>query len=449
MNKLLRLAYYFLAALVALIVVYAILRFIQIAVSSQYQGERGPYLQMPAPDAMTIVWQTEADIIGTLRYGKAPDELDQFADTGRLTDIHAIRLHGLEPDTRYYYALGAKGQKEIGGKDFWFVTPPQETAPIRFWVLGDPGLPGPLQLEVRDAMLHWIKQHPRSGRPWLDLILTTGDNAYTSGENKQYQTAFFEPFESVLRNIPVWPAYGNHDARRWAYFDLFMFPTRGESGGLESGTENYFSFDYGDVHFVMLDSESTSRRADGAMHEWLRRDLAANRKKWLIAVFHHPPYTRGTHNSDDAGDSRGRMQDMRETFLPVLEQAGVDLVFSGHSHMYERSYFITCHYGRSTELQAGHFRNKTLNGPYLKQKEKAGANEGTVYLVVGSSARIDQGPLDHPVMAVAKRIAGSVLVDINGNKLITRFIDNKGQVVDEFSIEKGVTTAPAGNVECR
>ena len=81
----------------------------------------------------------------------------------------------------------------------------------------------------------------------------------------------------------------------------------------------------------------------GRCIEWLRNDLANNTKDWLIAFFHHPPYSKGSHNSD----TETELIQMRQNFLPILEQHGVDLVLSGHSHAYERSKFIDGHYGSS------------------------------------------------------------------------------------------------------
>lgn len=77
------------------------------------------------------------------------------------------------------------------------------------------------------------------------------------------------------------------------------------------------------------------------MYQWLLNDLQLNKAKWIIAIRHHPPYSKGTHNSDVEIE----MVDMRNNIVPLLERFGVDLVLTGHSHTYERSYFIHGHYG--------------------------------------------------------------------------------------------------------
>lgn len=444
-----RWVFYLLVILVSLVVVYGVARFTQFVMDGNYQSDRSPYLQKPSPTAITIRWQTSEDTLGTIKYGISPDNLSLYREEDGKTDYHEIRLEGLEPGTRYYYEVGTKNLKLATGKQYWFVTPPDTEQPSRFWVLGDPGYVGPKQLAVRDAMLKWSRQNPRPDRPYLDFMLTTGDNAYISGKNEEYQMGFFNPYKPILRNIPVWPIYGNHDARRWSFFKIFSLPEKGESGGVPSDTENYYSFEYSNIHFVVLDSHASGRSTTGEMANWLRKDLASNKKTWLIALFHHPPYTKGSHDSDDTSDSRGRMKDMRENILPILEKAGVDLVFSGHSHVYERSYLLDCHYGTSDELMPFMLRDKTPKGPYYKHSAKPAPHEGAVYLVVGSSSRLDYGTSSHPAMAVLKRVIGSMIVDVDGLELTARFINDKAKVVDEFTIKKGVQDAAPGNIECR
>jgi 3',5'-cyclic AMP phosphodiesterase CpdA len=154
----------------------------------------------------------------------------------------------------------------------------------------------------------------------------------------------------MLRMVPVWSAYGNHDAHTAngaPYFNAFTFPRMGEAGGVPSGTENYYSFDYGDIHFVCIDSQISSHRQSGsAMIRWLEEDLAATTRKWIVAFWHHPPYSKGSHDSD----SENSMVQMRTNVLPILEAHGVDLVLCGHSHSFERSMLIDGHYGLSNSF---------------------------------------------------------------------------------------------------
>lgn len=132
-----------------------------------------------------------------------------------------------------------------------------------------------------------------------------GDNAYSDGTDAQYQRNLFNIYPSMLRKSVLWPTLGNHDghsssssSQSGPYYASFTLSRSAEAGGVASGTEAYHSFDYGNIHFVNLNSYDVSRSPTGAMLTWLQNDLAANTKDWLIAFFHHPPYSKGSHNSD-------------------------------------------------------------------------------------------------------------------------------------------------------
>lgn len=428
----------------ALVVVLALLALVgvgrlgQVAWESHYSGARGPYLQVLTASSVTIRWQSGADEQGLVRYGTEPDKLDHVAREPKARLAHEVRLDGLAPATRYYYAVGSAAEDFAAGAEHWFVTAPSpgSVQPVRVWVQGDPGWwHGPSQA-VHAAMLRWVEEHPRPGRPPLDLWLTTGDNAYRSGSSAQFQAALFDAYPQLLPNTPYLPVYGNHDARRWAFFDIFTFPAAGEAGGVASGTEHYFSYDYANIHFVVLDSEASSLAADGPMAQWLQRDLATNKQRWLIVLFHHPPYTKGSHDSDDDWDSEGRMREVRENILPLLEAAGADLVLAGHSHVYERSHLLRCHYGDSSSLIPAMIADGSGGAaPYRKALTPA-AHDGTVYAVVGSSTNLDDGPLNHPAMAASLHERGSLLLDVVGDRLRAEFVTADGVVGDAFTIEK-------------
>lgn len=431
-------------AFLALLIIYAIGRPTQIWLDGFYSGVREPYLQMMSSNAVTIRWQSKTEFAGVVHYGLKDDQLNKIQTEKSIGEEHEIRLTGLQPATKYFYSVGNQNKETFKGESFWFKTSPamnsvkNETA--RFWVTGDQGYPNIIQDEVRDSAVAWAKQHYRTEKntPLFDFWVTTGDNAYRSGTNEQFQTAFFEPYKTILRNTPVWPAYGNHDARRWVFFDIFSFPENAESGGVASGTEHYYSFDYANLHIVMLDTQASDLDDNGEMLTWLKKDLKQNKQQWLVVAFHHPPYTKGSHDSDNKWRSGGRMNDTRENILPVLEQAGVDLVLSGHSHMYERSALINCHYGLSNSFDSKFIRDNSKKSVYRKKANKLSAYNGTVYAVVGSSSKVNDGPLDHPAMPYSFKQAGSMIVDVNGKHLTASFVNKDGVVIDKFEIIKGV-----------
>ncbi|MDH5601203.1 MAG: metallophosphoesterase family protein [Gammaproteobacteria bacterium] len=430
-------------ALLVLVVIYAVGRPTQIWLDGFYSGERGPYLQMMSANAVTIRWQSEKAFTGVVKYGPSENTLNHIQREAAANEEHEIRLTMLKPATKYFYSIGDGNEVSHKGKDFWFKTAPVKNAQqgVRFWVTGDQGYPNKIQNQVRDAMLDWIEQNPRADKvsSSLDLWLTTGDNAYRSGSNKQFQVGFFEPYKAILRNTPVWPVYGNHDARRWVFFDLFTFPTKAESGGLASGTEHYYSFDYANIHFVILDTQENDLGQNSEMLNWLKKDLAQSKQQWLITFFHHPPYTKGSHDSDSKRDSGGRLIEVRKNIVPVLEQAGVDLVLSGHSHMYERSEMMACHYDDSSTFKKSMIRAAASNKIYKKKGSHISAHSGTIYTVLGSSSKVDNGPLNHPALAYSYKEAGSMIFDVKQGHLKAHFINKSGLVVDQFEIIKGVS----------
>lgn len=424
----------------ALLLFYGVARFYVVYTDSQIEGERAPYLQKQSAGAINILWHTAEAEIGVVRYGASPDELTLEARETEAGEAHELRLTGLEPAQRYYYAVGnARTMLYGGGKDDWFMTAPETGATgetVRLWVIGDSGEPGEVQQAVRDAMQSWLKNNPREEKNDLDQWLALGDNAYRSGSNRQYQTALFDAYAELLKNVALWPAYGNHDARRWAFFDIFSLPEQAESGGVASATEHYYAFDYANIHYVMLDSQDSDREPDGPMLRWLQQDLEANTQDWLIVAFHHPPYSKGSHDSDDESDSGGRMAEMRRHVLPLLEKYGADLVLTGHSHGYERSYLMDCHYSDSSQFSAKNIVSQGAEGRHVDYVKGKGAHMGTVYVVAGASAKVDRAAMNHPAMAVSLMQPGSLLIDIESNILVGRYINAGGEVVDEFIIEK-------------
>lgn len=410
---------------------------------------RGPYLQIGTPGGVTVRWRSGAATNSRVRYGSSPAALANVVDDAALVTEHEMALTGLAPDTRYYYSVGSSTDVLAGGDStFTFVTAPVPGTPkpTRVWVLGDSGDPTQFANQVRDGYEAF------TGSRETDLWLMLGDNAYNSGTDSEYQTGVFNVYPEMLRRSVLWPTRGNHDAvyagANNDYYDIFSLPMAGQAGGVSSLSEAYYSFDYGNTHFICLDSEGSDRSVSGSMLDWLVDDLAATTADWTIAFWHHPPYTKGSHDSDDAIDSGGRMRDMRTNALPILESAGVDLVLTGHSHSYERSYLLDEHYGLSGTFHDsmkvdGGDGDLFGDGAYLKPGPGLHPHAGAVYAVAGSSCKLGGGPLNHPAMFTSMNVLGSVVLDIDGLQLEVAFIDETGTVRDSYSIVKsGASAAP-------
>ena len=325
---------------------------------------------------------------------------------------------------------------------------------------------------MRDGFSAFVHSHAEEP---ADLFLMLGDNAYLQGTDLEHQRAIFDVYPQILATTPLWPVIGNHEMggaggsvttspndysvlgnganggpdpapdSPMPYLNIFTLPTNGEIGGLPSGTEQYYAFDYANVHIVGLDTQLAMRDTDSraAMLQWLKDDLMANTQAWTIVIFHHPPYTKGSHDSDNAlGAIDQPIFAVREEFTPVFDQYGVDLVYSGHSHIYERSYYIKGHTGLS-----GTFNPTTmaelndLSVPASGQGSEAytqisrdGTDDKVVYTVAGNGgqATVKSPSYPHPAHFFGQLDLGSVVIDLDANRLEASFVDVNGAVLDSF-----------------
>lgn len=422
---------------------------------------RGPYLQMPGPNSIVVRWRTDVPTTSQVAYGAAVGALSTTVDDPTLTTEHIVPIAGLAPDTTYVYSVGEIGLP-LAGDDamhtFRTAPSPGTARPLRIWSIGDAGwYTGPNAGNapaVRDAYAAY------AGTSAADLFLLLGDNAYVFGTDADYQVAVFDFHEEMLRRTPVWSVFGNHEAfssnsatQTGPYFTMFSFPTAGEVGGVASGTEAYFSFDYGRVHFIVLDSEQAPAAAGTPMLTWLEADLQAavlQDPDWIIALWHRPPYSRGLFHDSDVEVNEIRM---RQFALPILEDYGVDVVFCGHSHNYERSYFLDGHYGMAATFSSTHqvepgSGDPDAGGAYRKAATGPSAHSGTVYVVNGSGSEVRTSTLNHPAMVTNLLELGSVVLDIDGQTLTARFLTDTGAVHDTFSIVKGTTCAATPATGC-
>ena len=314
---------------------------------------RGPYLQQQTDQSVIVRWRTDVATDSVVRFGTNSANLNLSSSESASTTEHTVLVNGLSPATEYFYSIGNSAGTIAGDATYHFGTSPipGDAANTRVWVIGDSGTANDDARAVRDAFKTWSVSKP------ADFMLMLGDNAYNDGTDAQYQSAVFDTYPELLRQLPVWPTLGNHDGhsadsgtQTGPYYEIFDLPKLAEAGGQSSFTEAYYSFEYGNIHFVALDSYDSDRSTGGNMLQWLESDLALNDKPWLVAIWHHPPYTKGSHNSD----TEGRLIDMRQNALPILETWGVDLIMTGHSHTYERSFLVDGHYGLSGDPRCWH-----------------------------------------------------------------------------------------------
>lgn len=249
---------------------------------------------------------------------------------------HAFALDELTPGTGYdYQVLDAERAVVDAGR--FRTASTEDAAPVRFAVVGDSGqLPWWSQVHD-DPIFYAVACHdllPPHGKPSTigalmaeaepHLWFHVGDVVYPSGEHRHYTAAFFRPFAELLRNAPCYPVLGNHDVRDDDGRQLlanFWLPTNDVTGD-----ERFFSVAWGPVRFVGLDLGRTIEAGDPAL-EFLDRAFEGTSEPWRIALTHYPMYSASRH---------GDREDLIEHVLPLLQKHGVDLMFAGHEHNYER-----------------------------------------------------------------------------------------------------------------
>ena len=399
---------------------------------------RGAYMNMVTDNSIVIEWRTKNLSDSEVRFGKSADKLFAYHINPKLTKEHTITLNGLTPDTKYFYSIGSIGCVLQSGELNYFITaPPEDTASnLRFWITGDYGKTSAVQTEVRNSFIQYNSGLPVNG--WLLL----GDNAYEYGTDDEYQTQVFEFNSELLKNIPLFPAVGNHDygnvgylsdlsfTSDFPYYNIFKLP-------VESGTEKYYSFNYGNAHFISLDSYGAYNFQGSEMYNWLQSDLMTNTKRWTIVYFHHPPYTKGSHDSD----TEIELINMRQNIVPLLEAFGVDLVMSGHSHVYEHSALIKGHTGLESSFDTTAYPEGNMvqhgAGPYFKNSDNP---DGTVYVVCGAGSKTTtltaEGYPHNAMVSSIINIGGSGLLEIKFDTLSFKFIAQVGTVPDSFRIIK-------------
>jgi hypothetical protein len=380
------------------------------ATSSAQPLTRGPYLQLAGPTSITVVFRTEQRGIGRVRFGEKGQPLSRSVEDVEALTEHVLRLTGLQPSTLYDYVVELGCETLAAGPEYRFRTYPPvgSTEAFRVFAWGDSGTGEPGQLKVAHRMANALNG--------ATLAMILGDIIYPYGEAKDYDPKFFVPYASMLRRMVVWPVIGNHDIDTdptgGPWLDAFHTPANNPLS-----TELYYSFDYANAHFVVLDTHvSDFFSPDAPQLRWAAADLAASKATWKTVAFHVPPYSGGTH-FDNAF--------VQSNIVPVLENAGVDLVLAGHSHVYERTFLLK----QNAIVQNA--RNSYVKG-----------DTGTLYVVSGAGGK--PGPLGdpaHPLMAFQLGSSlGTTVIDFEGDALHGYFLIEDGTAVDLFRFTKGPDT---------
>jgi hypothetical protein len=268
---------------------------------------------------------------------------------------------------------------------------PNKDGSVKFAVIGDTGEPSAGQNAIARQMLAWRGRFP------FPFALMMGDNLYGSESARDYQKKFADPYKALLDDgVKFYAALGNHDDAAQTQYKAFNM----------NGQKYYTFKPQNGVRFFALDSNYVDQK----QIEWLDKELAASGSDWKIAFFHHPLYSSGsTHGSADL--QRGLIE-------PVFLKYGVNVVFTGHEHFYER----------------------------IKPQK------GVAYFIIGSSSKLRRGDLEKSNLTAYGNDTdyAFMLVEIVGDELYFQTINDKGVTLDTGSIRRvgdvkpnpGVTTQP-------
>jgi predicted phosphodiesterase len=254
---------------------------------------------------------------------------------------------------------------------------PLENKSVRFAVIGDNGTGDQPQYDVAAEMEAY---HKIVG---FDFVVMMGDNIYGGHTPKDFERKFEDPYKPLLDSgVKFYACLGNHDTS-----DEIQYKPFNMDG------QHYYSFKKGDVQFFVLDSNYM----DATQLDWIQQQLSESNAKWKIAYFHHPLYSDGRFHGPDV--------DLRKLLMPIFEKYGMNVVMSGHDHVYERFkpedgiYFFLV--GNSGELRYHNLR------------------QGSEIMAAGFDT-------DRTFM----------MVEISGDKLYFQTVSRAGQTVDSGALAR-------------
>ncbi|PRP87670.1 putative purple acid phosphatase 20-like [Planoprotostelium fungivorum] len=347
------------------------------------------------PDTSIVKWGVSLDLLDVNVLGNSTT----YTSGGWSGRIHRAVMTNLKPNTKYYYQVGgaAAGFSEV----YSFYTTPSRDV-YRFAVIGDMGVDPEAEPTI-NSLTGIVNSSS------IDVLIHNGDISYADGFQHRWD-AYFRRMQTVLGNIPYMVCPGNHEINFVNMIGLFGYRYRFSMPGVESGSNsnNYYSWNYGPVHFIALNSESTEDlpAVGNDQIKWLRADLkSVNRQErpWVVVYLHRPLYC-----SNDDIACKGQAQQLRDALEDVFYNGTVDLVIQAHKHAYERT------------------------APVYKNQMKKGA---PVYIVNGVGGN-REGTIGFPPVTPdwsLRRVVdwGYALLDASSSKLSIRFLTSSDNLVKD------------------
>lgn len=303
---------------------------------------RGPWIQNVTTNSIQIIWSTSEPVLSRIEYGATKD-LGRIITEESLSTNHVVTLTALLPATPYYYrvqAISRDGQIETSSLDNFSTL--KTSGSINFIVISDTARGGYLNPAPPQPLLAGVISRLKP-----DLVVHCGD-LVSSDLKLNIQSQFFDFFQPAIRHVPFFNLAGNHDLFFYTtnYFRLsdpqamefqetFYLPTNSVDG-----SERFYSFDHGDVHFTCLFNPWFADyvfSTGSPQYHWLTNDLAATRKPWKLIFLHAGIATASAHSLDDYNYNGILDQtEIMNLILPAASRYGVQMVFSGHDHALQR-----------------------------------------------------------------------------------------------------------------
>jgi uncharacterized protein (TIGR03437 family) len=310
------------------------------AVLSRIQA--APLACLRAPSVQNV-GATGASVLWTLA-SKADARLDVIDDAGFVQSLspevvefapaqtglpasyfqYKTIVADLKPDTSYRYTVRSSAQPGASLSGLFEFRTASKRSAFRFLHFADSGTGTDAQLRLAAQM---AREDPA-------FVLANGDLAYENATHASVEDNYFSVYRDLMARVPFFATLGNHEYYTDSGRPSLRSRVTPTAGIPERDWGRYYSFDWGNAHFVALDSNDPLARADEGdfgMLTWLENDLKATRKFWRIVFFHHAPYSTGIHQ-DEPETAR-----VRKYIVPILERHGVQVVFSGHEHTYQRT----------------------------------------------------------------------------------------------------------------
>ena len=320
--------------------------------------------------------------------------------------IHRCYLTGLKPDTEYVFTVGYEGGAESAEMAF---TTASSSESFSFILVADTQGFTKRNFDVWETLAKLAAEKC----PDADFVIHMGD-AVEEGKNHNQWQLFFNASSALFNGRPVIDVAGNRDKKH-----TLLRYTNGSRENRTALVSGYYSFDWGNVHFAVLNTGDGEKDIPKSQMKWLEADLEASTAKTKVILMHKAPYTNANHFNDP------EIVAMRAQILPVAEKYGVAAVISGHDHYYFRSKPVT-----GEGLEAACERTEiTYSGTKIEMLR----SPGTVYFVNGS-AGVKQH--DNPI-STASDIIGDVSMLTKGPSFSYVTVDNEKMVVLTYVNESG------------